>query len=1210
MSTISKKRVIVLFVILIILLLAGGILLSKFHTKRAAAKTATTTAITKNNNIKSRFSYTEDSSSKASISSNNKATNTKVVTNYKKNSSKQTFITSIQPSKTHFNKKNLINKTSYIPRLYLTGLAGTSILGQVDLLAPILQNSISNLFLYAEGRYSYAKHSWQNNPWTGSLGFGYRRIIANTFILGAYALWDYTKTSSNHYLQQLSPGIELLGRVWDFRVNGYIPVGKKCWDQQGWADTFGNYDYIKYKGHDQYDAWFIYHNNAGIGADTEIGRNLFTIKNILVKGYLNSYYFRMQHSSNVLGAGIRITIQPTSYLEFSLNDSYDKYAHNVFMTGVRFSLYDLLNSTHKAINTENLQHRLFAPIERNFGTIASASNTRITNSLNIVHPKNPKPGPNPPIPTPERTNIWFFSDDNNLTNSGNNNPAATDGTYEHPYDQNDLNYANLKDIQAYSKEKNYKKTYLYFSPGSYKAYNADNTPLNILANDNLEGRMGGPKGFKYMATGSSRAILVGALNLDNNISINNLRLQNSNRTFTTGINLDNVKNITLNNVTVGTNSSIGNYQIGLKLQDNSAININNSDIYAYDAEKSGQGYAAGMVLRNGGSITAKNSTISGTSAYNGKAYGLLIAPDLFNNAHVTNISGSGSTVFKGINTHGNTNYGLYADIKNDLNIGNISGVKFIGTQDAIKLNANNITIDNISNSQFYGDYYGSDIYATNNVALKNINNSSFTSNNSTGLSINGKHVQLGTFSHVTFDSLDLWADSATIDNFLYSEFEGLSTRVKHLVIKNIDHSIFNKGLDLYNFGDTGDVYIYNISNSTFNGDVGIRAPNLIKIDNIYNTNINGLFSLHTTANNNSIIIGNIINSHFNASGAGRNGLSIKGADTASINKIIDSSFSANTSANNGFIVQGSNTNLTIDSIEGSQFSGNDSAMKIVAQNSTITNISGSSFSGNINGLSIDDSNQASIGNITNSNFSGYQNAFVALADKDLDINKIDQSNFNGTKQGLNLVSNSSININTISNSEFVSNQDGDGFSAVSNQDIKIGNIYNSTFKGLSSHPYTSTSNGFNIQADQVEIGSINNSHFFGYQNGFSAKVDAITIDKIDNSYFAMMNNAYPTTGMYISASSYANFKDIENSGFQGAIDGLKVITPDNIPTNIISFEKVRNSTFYSMTGYGIYLTGGQVIAENKTVGAQDLYETLETYNIIDGGVYVNGNYFP
>lgn len=74
------------------------------------------------------------------------------------------------------------------------------------------------------------------------------RYISCSRVWGINAYYDYRKTNRQHY-NQVAAGLESLGKVWDFRINGYLPVGGKSspfWGHQ--FDHFkDNYAYLSGK---------------------------------------------------------------------------------------------------------------------------------------------------------------------------------------------------------------------------------------------------------------------------------------------------------------------------------------------------------------------------------------------------------------------------------------------------------------------------------------------------------------------------------------------------------------------------------------------------------------------------------------------------------------------------------------------------------------------------------------------------------------------------------------------------------------------------------------------------------------------------------------------------------------------------------------------------------------------------------------------------
>ncbi len=68
-------------------------------------------------------------------------------------------------------------------------------------------------------------HIFNNGKPAINAGLGIR-YLARHRIWGVNSYYDYRNTKHQHY-NQVSIGLESLGRIWDFRLNGYLPVGKK-----------------------------------------------------------------------------------------------------------------------------------------------------------------------------------------------------------------------------------------------------------------------------------------------------------------------------------------------------------------------------------------------------------------------------------------------------------------------------------------------------------------------------------------------------------------------------------------------------------------------------------------------------------------------------------------------------------------------------------------------------------------------------------------------------------------------------------------------------------------------------------------------------------------------------------------------------------------------------------------------------------------------
>ena len=325
--------------------------------------------------------------------------------------------------------------------------------------------------------------------------------------------------------------------------------------------------------------------------------------------------------------------------------------------------------------------------------------------------------------TPERTNVWFFNGGGSLqaTAGVGDEQDLENGTYEHPYTRSEFNQDNLANIYRETIANGaYSNAYLYFNPGTYNAYDTDVygnlSNIELYEHESLWGRMGEDKGFQEPATGAYRPNFIGELQLDSNTSINNVILHNNYAItgFDTGVILNNATNVAINDSVIGVDAAgDSDYHTGIAMQDNSSININNSQVYGFNADTNGTG--VGIKVTNGGDITAtKNSEIKGYG--NAIGMGIDVVADAAGNATINSITGDGTANFIG---EGNTSgYGLYA-VGQNVTIYNISDSNFTGISQGLH-NGNGIGlyakssaisgdaetyIDTISNSTFTGIYH-------------------------------------------------------------------------------------------------------------------------------------------------------------------------------------------------------------------------------------------------------------------------------------------------------------------------------------------------------------------------------------------------------------------------------------------------------------------------------------------------------------------------
>lgn len=94
-------------------------------------------------------------------------------------------------------------------------------LGELDFFLPLLQDSNTLVFANLRGRGD------DNSSREGNLGLGVRHMLDSGWNLGAYGYFDRRRSVYDNYFNQVTLGFEALGRDWDFRANGYLPIGDR-----------------------------------------------------------------------------------------------------------------------------------------------------------------------------------------------------------------------------------------------------------------------------------------------------------------------------------------------------------------------------------------------------------------------------------------------------------------------------------------------------------------------------------------------------------------------------------------------------------------------------------------------------------------------------------------------------------------------------------------------------------------------------------------------------------------------------------------------------------------------------------------------------------------------------------------------------------------------------------------------------------------------
>jgi hypothetical protein len=98
-------------------------------------------------------------------------------------------------------------------------------LGEADLFLPLSQDARSLLFANLRARFD------NHDSREGNFGLGWRQMRDSGWNLGLYGYFDRRRSpDTGYHYNQATLGAEALGRDWEFRANGYVPVGTKARD--------------------------------------------------------------------------------------------------------------------------------------------------------------------------------------------------------------------------------------------------------------------------------------------------------------------------------------------------------------------------------------------------------------------------------------------------------------------------------------------------------------------------------------------------------------------------------------------------------------------------------------------------------------------------------------------------------------------------------------------------------------------------------------------------------------------------------------------------------------------------------------------------------------------------------------------------------------------------------------------------------------------
>lgn len=176
---------------------------------------------------------------------------------------------------------------------------------------------------------------YKNKSWGATAGLGLRWMNREkSRVWGANLYYDYRRLHQ-HGFNQVGVGFESLGKVWDFRINGYIPVGKTKFKTRTtlFDDFIGDFFMIRR----EYDV-------ALTGFDAEFGIYLARCGCWALYGAAGPYYFE-NHDFNrhFWGGQARVALEYGRYIWIEAQGTHDKEFHSKLQGVVKVMLpFDIL----------------------------------------------------------------------------------------------------------------------------------------------------------------------------------------------------------------------------------------------------------------------------------------------------------------------------------------------------------------------------------------------------------------------------------------------------------------------------------------------------------------------------------------------------------------------------------------------------------------------------------------------------------------------------------------------------------------------------------------------------------------------------------------------------------------------------------------------------------------------------------------------------
>jgi trimeric autotransporter adhesin len=310
-------------------------------------------------------------------------------------------------------------------------------LGQVETFVPLGQVPGRSI-IFGEAKLNLDEHVG------GNLRLGYRQYLSGANrIVGGYFGYDHRSTGAANF-GQLGLGFEILGDVWDLRLNGYVPVGSTR-QQVGrsatpWVTTgtggLINTGNMAFRGNALQEIWqqndrsdraiTTVHQAALGGVELEGGAKLLRFQNGGdLRAYAGVYSLSGQGADSTIGWKLRLAAKPANGLTMGLGVQSD----GIFGTNVLFNIgYGWPNALPKGKRDPlaDVLARLGDGVERRDRIAIDRQVNRFTESQVAINEQFV------PLTNPATGKPWFF---NHVIAGGT---GVGNGTAESPFNATNI----------------------------------------------------------------------------------------------------------------------------------------------------------------------------------------------------------------------------------------------------------------------------------------------------------------------------------------------------------------------------------------------------------------------------------------------------------------------------------------------------------------------------------------------------------------------------------------------------------------------------------------------------------------------------------------------------------------------------------------------------------------------------------------------------